>query len=219
MSERGVLNLRAKGLTTIDWYNLILNKFTDEDFAKFKIIDLSNNQLTSIPGVACFKNLCYLFVHDNQLVSLGDLSSLISLKTVVCDSNCLTFIDRLPPSLLALSCSNNLIRFIDIGLLPKLVRFDCENNQLACLFNCDYMTKLGFVNFRRNNALPHALAIFAKEPDEIEKWRIATKYHHNVRMIYRPAVVAILGVAKKKRAIRDVLGLIARMIWKMKVLA
>ena len=67
-----------------------------------------------------------------------------------------------------------------------------------------------------NPKLPLDLAVgINDDDDELEQWRRSTRLHCCVRECI-PAVVAVLGVAKRHRYIRDELGLIAQWLWRLR---
>lgn len=45
---------------------------------------------------------------------------------------------------------------------------------------------------------------------------LIAKYRYRIRPEVIPRIVVLLGVIKRRRAIRDVLGLVVKMMWKMR---
>ena len=78
-----------------------------------------------------------------------------------------------------------------------------------------FLTMASSVYCDENPRLSRDLAVLVDDHENLEQWRRRTRLHCCVRECI-PAVVAVLGVAKRKRAIRDVLGLIAQWVWRMR---
>jgi Leucine-rich repeat (LRR) protein len=95
-------------------------------------IDLTKLNLTFIP-IRLSTTLKYLFISDNQLTTLGNLSNLNCLKALDCSNNKLISIDWLPKYLEELVCSGNNLTTLDTTYLPHLKILDCNNNKLSSL--------------------------------------------------------------------------------------
>ena len=105
------------------WFNIKNNKqiINDEYIeilgVKYDIettisLYLENNQLTSIPDLSKLVNLKYLYLYNNELTSIPDLSKLVNLKYLYLENNKLTSIP-------------------DLSKLVNLIRLYLENNQLT----------------------------------------------------------------------------------------
>jgi len=95
-------------------------------------LDLAFLNLTVIPCVL-ETSLQFLFISDNQLITLGNLSNLINLKALDCSNNKLTSLNNLPKNLTELICSHNNLNTLDCSYLPYLQILDCGHNEMTFL--------------------------------------------------------------------------------------
>ena len=98
-----------------------------------KSLDLSHLDLQVLPD--CIpKTIKYLFIGDNELVSLKGLHQLIYLEVIDCGNNHLTKLPILPSNLEEILCSNNYLTDISpITTLKKLLRLDCSCNKIEIM--------------------------------------------------------------------------------------
>ena len=73
-------------------------------------------------------NIQQLYINNNLLTNIDNLSSLTSLKRLYCSNNLITSLDNLPPSLEELYCDNNKITRLNLNYLPLLKELYCNNN-------------------------------------------------------------------------------------------
>ena len=109
-------------------------------FASLKVLECTNNQLTSL-NLSGLPNLLKLSCGSNPLTSLN-LSGLTSLTNLVCYNNKLTSLnlDGLT-GLEFLDCSENQLTSLDVSKLTKLTTLKCYKNQLTSL-DVSKLTKL-----------------------------------------------------------------------------
>ena len=122
-------------------------------------LSLSNKGIKDLTGIRAFKNLTYLDVSNNKLLTLYvdsmNLTNLIAagnpdLFYISCNFNKISYLGvNSLPSLVFLFISNNKIQSLPLASFTNLAFFDCENNELTSIFN-SAMKKLVFVNTRGN---------------------------------------------------------------------
>jgi Leucine-rich repeat (LRR) protein len=102
-------------------------------------LDLGHQKLEQVPDFRIYNNeqfnvsaILNLFIGDNNLTVLPDLSYLTNLEILDLANNKLTSINssHLPPALIELSCKNNNMTSLDILNLSNLVRLDASVNNL-----------------------------------------------------------------------------------------
>ena len=102
-------------------------------------LDLSHQKLEQVPDFRVYNNeqlnvsaIVNLFIGDNNLTILPDLSYLANLEILDLANNKLTSINssHLPSALIELSCKNNNLTSLDILNLSNLVRLDASVNDL-----------------------------------------------------------------------------------------
>lgn len=140
--------LTEKGKTIYDEYQDIDTEsiaYRIEESIKTKqeeeYLDLNRLELTCIP---CHLEitLCYLFISDNKLTSLGNLSNLINLKVLDCGNNELSYLNNLPKNIVELVCSGNKLSTLDTSYLPYLKILDCSSNNITSLIYGNLLTSL-----------------------------------------------------------------------------
>jgi len=135
-------------------------------------IDLSNNNLKSLPENMDFPNLKYFYCSNNNLVSLPDNMNFPNLETFYCHNNLL---ETLPgnmnfPNLKTFSCNNNLLESLPENLnLPNLQNFDCSHNKL--------------ISLPENMDLP-GLRYFYCDNNKLKSLPLCIMNFHNLRNIY-----------------------------------
>lgn len=156
---------------------------SDEQCANISFLYLSNNNLTAIPGLERFVNLVKLECANNKITDIDDISTLFKLRVLVCRNN-------------------NLFQLPDCRKLGDLEVVAMGDNP----YLCDELQ----VNYNRWNGdtIHEEEEIMVK----IERWRQNTAKHYGIRQCIQ-GVVAVLGVSKRKRAIRDVLSLVGKAVW------
>lgn len=134
-------DLKFRKSRNLDMNNIYSDhKIEDMDSLEYRIkecvqhgghnLDLSNLELKTFPsGVP--KNIKRLFIADNELESLPDLSSFFNLEILDCSKNKLHNIPKLPLSIEEIFCENNKITNIDfIAQFPNLKRIDFSHNRI-----------------------------------------------------------------------------------------
>lgn len=139
-------------------------------------------------------------IQVNRLHSLPGLERFVNLKVLDCSRNRLTHLDGLDK-------------------LTHLSHLYCYDNDFQWFPDCTPLEQLEIVSIGQHWKLPIDFwsygGIFFTQVG-INALRRITCRHHRIRTQVIPAVVATLGVAKRRRAIRDVLGLVVKMIWRMR---
>src|SRR5689334_5997833 len=94
-------------------------------------IELSHMQLTYIPSLKRFSNLCQLSCSDNLLTKLPELPD--SVQVIICKNNYLKSLpEKLPPQLVVLDCSHNPL--VTLPRLPaSLERLMCRSCAIKVL--------------------------------------------------------------------------------------
>jgi Leucine-rich repeat (LRR) protein len=95
-----------------------------------EIIDLSNENLTSLPDLSRFYNLQELYIYCNRIKQIHSLPS--TLRVFSCRRNYLTLLPPLPPNLEFFNCTVN--QLTSLPALPlSLHTLYCNNNNLTSL--------------------------------------------------------------------------------------
>lgn len=119
-------------------------------------LDLSYNELTSIPALADPASLEGLTISGNAVGSLEALSaftSLSNLRAAGCGLTSLTGLERLEKLRVLVVGDNDLRDVEPIANLIYLTRLDLKDNDIASLAPLRYYTKLATVSLRGNAAL------------------------------------------------------------------
>lgn len=106
-------------------------------------LDLSHLNLMSFPKIdnrLKLNKIKYLFLNDNNLTELCDLSSFVNLEVLDISKNNLSTINYMPDTLEELSCHNNSLEHIQHH--HNIKRLDCSNNNLKSLSKYDKLIKL-----------------------------------------------------------------------------
>ncbi len=96
-------------------------------------LNIPNENIADLTGIAGFSALSTLFCYDNQLTSL-DLSKNVNLVQLYCYNNKLTRLDvSKNKGLVNFLCYNNKLTSLDVSTNTALVSFDCSSNILSSL--------------------------------------------------------------------------------------
>lgn len=190
----------------------------DEDQQKVSTVLIHETPWTSIPPhvkqMAFHTTLTTADIRGNQLTSLDGLEVAIHLEILNCSCNRLRSLDAClacMPKLKELRCWDNEIETLDeIAHLEALEELDCHNNILRRLPDCSKLTKLSRIRTDENPHLRRFLEVWTPYFSDIVWFRKNTRIQHHIHI-----AVCILGVAKRRRAIRDVMGLVAKMYKKI----
>lgn len=94
-------------------------------------LDLSYQNLNTLPDISRFKKLERLFINGNNLTKLPNyLADLTHLWEIRCEKNKITHIERLPKNIQYLNCSDNRLRRIPEPIPLTLHTLICQNNPL-----------------------------------------------------------------------------------------
>ena len=106
-------------------------RFSAARSSNFCNLDLKNLDLTEMPIIPTDikKHIKHLFIGDNMLTSIPDLTEYINLETLEMSHNKISIIGSLPTKLIEINCSFNNIK--QLPLHTKLQRLDCHNNELT----------------------------------------------------------------------------------------
>ncbi len=116
---------------------------------------IPNSNLSNIIGIEYFINLKLLNCSNNQLTSIN-LNSLSSLEALLCESNQLNSLTTGSALLVTLFCFANQLTSLNVNGLSELVNLDCSYNLLSNL-NVSGLPRLRF--FYANNNLLTTLNI------------------------------------------------------------
>lgn len=170
----------------------------------------------TLPEFSLFQNLRRLELNHSYCGSLRGLESLKHLRVLTCQFCRLRSLNGIPPFLAKLEATNNALENVDaLVQCHGLLVLSLSYNPLYVLPDLHNLKLLREV-FCIRTCLPEELEVYSGKKSEIDPWRQATRRHYWVRTWKRKAVIAIFGVAKRRRAIRDVLGMVAVMVWKIK---
>jgi Leucine-rich repeat (LRR) protein len=117
-------------LTDIDQIRELV--IEDQDVKEIEYIDVSDNDLNTLPSFKIFVNLNSLYCGMNNLRELPELPN--ELKGLFCQHNQLTQL-KLPNKLQILNCDMNLLRSLPSVLPSTLRMLSCEHNSLSQLPN------------------------------------------------------------------------------------
>ena len=133
----------------------IANAIGIEYFTSVKTLDLSGNQLTTLPDISSITDLTNLYLTDNQLIHLPSLASLIHLRDFQVINNKLTSLPELPTfseELYNLYCSNNMITEIpDLSRFPNLKNLVIGNNPINHPIDYSVATNLVSLHVHKMN--------------------------------------------------------------------
>lgn len=170
-------------------------------------LQCTNNALKTLP-VQDLSKLTVLRCEGNQIASLGDLSKwALNLEDLACSRNQLTTLQGLSSltKLRFLACGKNKLTTLDgLGALTNLEQLACHT--MPTLIYFDDLMSLTRLNYADVGTGRYSGIVGVTE------FREKTHKDAIARTRRREAIV-ILSIRKKRRAIRDVLGLVARMIW------
>jgi hypothetical protein len=105
----------------------------DQDCASLEYLDVSNNNIESLNGIAYFTSLKMLSCSQNLLTEL-DLAANSELSYLLCANNQLVSLDiSKNTALQMLDCSENQLNSLDLSTNPVLQGLNCTNNHLSAL--------------------------------------------------------------------------------------
>jgi Leucine-rich repeat (LRR) protein len=96
-------------------------------------LDLTNMDLINFPNlpINIKKQVKYLFINDNELKTIPDLSDFINLKVLDISCNKITKIGKIPDTIIELNCNMNKIE--DLPNIKSLKKLDCSYNNIVTL--------------------------------------------------------------------------------------
>ncbi|MGB1251762.1 MAG: leucine-rich repeat domain-containing protein, partial [Candidatus Promineifilaceae bacterium] len=140
------IRLRANNLQ-----GAISSDFTN--LSSLTALDLSKNQLTTVPDFSGFSSLTELFLYTNQLTTVPDFSNLPSLTLLHLFDNQLTLVPDFSdlPSLTLLNLgTNQLTTVLDFSNFPSLTELNLSENQLTTVPNFSGLSSLTILYLHRN---------------------------------------------------------------------
>ncbi|MEL0456979.1 T9SS type A sorting domain-containing protein [Flavobacteriaceae bacterium SZ-1-7] len=112
-------------------------------------LDVSNQNISNITGIAAFTSLETLICSNNDLTNV-DVSNNTNLTSLLCGSNALVGLSLANNTgLETLNCSDNQIQVLDLSNLSALKSLTCSANQLMQL-NISNNTNISFLNVSNN---------------------------------------------------------------------
>ena len=206
-------------LTTLRSFNCSNSRVVDisclTSLVNLTELSVSGNRIYSMCDLRSLTRLQKLQCNQTLIRTLPSLSALVSLKYLSCHHCYINELGEFPPSLRSLNCSNNpIVELNDLERLHTLRELRCHHTNIRKLPRLPFLHVLRAVN----------------TTDTLLSWRLRASgntiaqcatFVTNMTIVIqdreaRASAVAVLGVAKRRRAIRDVLGLIAPLIWKMR---
>lgn len=135
---------------------------TGAEIASVFSIHIEHENISSLKGIECFKNLKQLYCYGCQLTLL-DVSQNKLLYWLECGGNKLTNLDVSNNKALSyLRCASNSLESLNVTGIPNLETLDCMSNQLTTLdvstntklkkLQCDY-NQLTSLDISKNTAL------------------------------------------------------------------
>lgn len=133
------------------------SKLLEQNFGGIAFLDANNNNeievsealnwtyslqlgyasISDLTGIEYFTNVDYLYVHNNNLVTV-DLSSLVNLKFLKINDNSLISLDVSDlVNLESIQCYNNQLVSLDFSGLTNITVINSDNNQLSSLILSD----------------------------------------------------------------------------------
>ncbi|BFM43115.1 hypothetical protein CFS9_17560 [Flavobacterium sp. CFS9] len=144
-----ILTSKISGLTNINLSNAGISNLTGiEDFKDLEVIDLTNNNLTTLNFS---KNLYLTDIKcSNNLITSINTSLNTDLKYLICSNNKLTGLSLNNNSKLRqLQANNNLLTTLSLSNNPLLEDLNCDKNNLTAL-NINSSTALKTLSFTQN---------------------------------------------------------------------
>ena len=212
-----VMSVYDKTSTHLNGYNKGFTTFVATDtFANTHVVNLQRNKLTSLPNLSLFLVLVNLDCSNNNLTALDGLSTLRSLKTLDCRNNCISSLDGIEhcSALHSVKCGSNPLESVDcVFSVPNLSFLDMSNTNVRMV----YVVPAGKMHRLNttNTSLPENLQGEWEFVNIRGDGKTTKEFFDRLAChCRRREAISILGVAKKKRWMRDVLGLVARVVWK-----
>ena len=124
-----------------------LLEFLKSGSSGYENLDLSQTELKIFPNLTKlhtiqYTNMKYLFIAENSLTELPDLSEYKNLQVIDVSHNKLTKITKLPSSLIELTCKHNLLAELPNESNMNIIRLDCAFNKLSNLPNYNKLINL-----------------------------------------------------------------------------
>lgn len=114
-----------------------------EHFTQINTLDITDNNLTTIPDMSATTGLINFYAGLNDLTAVPDLSSLTNLKDFQVHDNELTALPNLPTSIERIYCGKNLIEDMpDFSMYPNLIHLVIGDNPLAEQLDYSQLTNL-----------------------------------------------------------------------------
>ena len=189
-------------LSSLVELNCARNKLTSlgslSSLVSLQVLKCYQNSLNKFEGLSALTTLEYLVCYENRLGELTGLEHLCQLRELDCHSNGLTSLDGMPLSVQMIRCSGNSLRYLpDLHDNENIIYIDTSKNR-------HLPADMSVHVYAGKNRDPGFVAFLQRTT--YDKWR----WH------CQSTVVVVLAVAKTRRSIRDVLGLIARAAWEMR---
>lgn len=134
-------------LSHLKAFNLTPSKLDRLQLDKIQYLFLNDCNLSNISSLAFFSNLEVLDISSNNLDVLPKLPNI---KELCCRNNRLMSLERVPPSVIRVDCSYNMISSVPTNLV-QLEHLLCHNNLIQTIENLPHLRELDC----RHNKIKH----------------------------------------------------------------
>ena len=208
-------------LSSLVELNCARNKLTSLGFlsslVSLEVLKCSQNELASLGDLSMLTSLRHLKCYRNRLNEFQGLSALTTLEDLICYENslehALTGLEHLH-RLRELNCQSNGLTSLD-GMPPSVQILKCSRNALRYLPDLHANKSIFYIDTSENRHLPADVSVTKwvnNDPADFTDFLQKTT-HDKWRWHCRSTAVVVLAVAETRRNIRDVLGLIAKAAW------
>jgi hypothetical protein len=124
----------------LDTLNYRINECIKNNYL---FLDLKHLELSKLPTLSndIYSRIKHLFLADNNLTIIPDLDIFTALETLELSHNKITKINKLPKTLVELTCKHNKLTSLNIsGKLRRLKKLDCSHNELVSLNDSNLST-------------------------------------------------------------------------------
>ena len=203
LPEISELNMSYNFLSELIPRKYIKNYKSRFNFSKLKILDISNNKLTSIIGIQNFIKLRKINLKENEISKIDSLDKLNDLYYINISNNNLRSFDKsslgILPSLKTLLCDNNFFKnvncFEKFTSLEQISFNSNKINDMTCLDKLSQLKKLmklslinnpitHIENYRRNIIVLFQKLKFLDNKEIMAQERILNSYNENNTNLY-----------------------------------
>ena len=143
------VDLSGKNLTNNDLLNYIFPENT-------QVLDLSNNQITSLVGVDFPPNIKTLYLNDNQIISLNNIKLPSNITTLDLSHNKISFLigAEFPLNLSTIYLNDNQIKSLaGVTFSTNVTIIRLYNNLITSLFGFHFSTNIKILDLEDNEII------------------------------------------------------------------